>query len=668
MTPETGYLRLLLATVVAGLFAACASIGRPEGGPRDYDPPVYLRSNPSPGQTNVRQNRFDLYFNENLKLEDVMNKVVISPTQIQMPHIVESGKRITVELKDTLIPDATYTIDFSDAIRDLNEGNVLDGFTLDFSTGPSIDTLQISGMLFKADNLEPAQGMLVGVYSDSVFADTTLTKVPFSRVCRTNQLGQFTLRGLKPGSYRIFALNDVNRDNFWNRSEDIAFYDTTITPFAHRIEITDTLSNSWGEDSLVTRRATEFLPNDILLTWFNEGYAAQYLKNYNRIDSTRIYLEFAAPSDSMPELTVVSGNFRGRKIDASCSVLDASLTRDTLTYWLTDPDMISADSLLVAARYLKTDSTDNLSWTTDTLQFNFKRIRPKKDKKKDKEEQADSVPPVKLIKFDLTSPQNVDIYAPLRFTSSEPLKDIDYGGIHLEIEEDSVWYPVEITKLAEDTLNSPLSFKLPVKWEEGAHYRVTVDSMAVAGIYGGINRPVSSDFTVKTNEDYAALFFTINDPDADKMVIQLLNSKDEPVRTTAVRGNLASFLYLEPGTYYARGFIDSDGDGKWTTGEIASSRQPETVFYYPKRITLNKNWDIEQTWSPFEINLDIQKPEEIKQNKPKKSGPDANRDNETRDGEEEEEDEWETFGQPGSQYNDRHRNNAGGNFRRNSTF
>ena len=659
-------LRLILAAITAAIFAACASMGRPEGGPKDIDPPVYVRSNPAPGQTGVRQTRFEITFNENLKLEDVTNKVVVSPTQIQMPQIYESGKRVIVELKDTLIPNSTYTVDFSDAIRDLNEGNILDGFSLDFSTGETIDTLQISGMVFQASNLEPAQGMLVGCYSADRFSDTTLTTVPFERVCRTNQLGQFTLRGLKKGSYRLFALNDVNRDNRWNRSEDIAFYDTVITPFCHTIEITDTLANSWGEDSLVSRRATEFLPNDILLTWFNEGYSAQYLKNYTRNDSTKLYLEFAAKSDTLPELTIVSGKYAGKKIDASNSRLQASLTNDTLTYWLTDPGIISSDSLKIEARYLKTDSTENLSWVTDTLQFNFRRIAPKKEKKKKNDAPEDSVPPVKLISFDFKSPADVDIYAPLRFLSSEPIAEIDYAGIRLEIEEDSVWYPVQIQEIVNDTINKPLDFKLPVKWEEGAKYKITVDSMALTGIYGGVNKALSSEFTVKTNEDYAALFFTINDPESEKMVIELLNSNDEPVRREKVKNKMASFLNLEPGTYYARGFIDENGDGEWTTGNISDSLQPDFVFYLPKKITLKKNWDVEQIWSPFDINLDRQKPEEIKTNKPKKKD-NSESDSQRNNGDEDGEDDWTNFGQPGSQYNDSHRNGNHSGFNRNNT-
>ena len=245
-------LHLLLAVIVAVMTVACANMGRPEGGPRDETPPAYVSSNPAMGQLRVKGNKVTVTFDENIALDDAMNKIVVSPAQRTTPAISIVGRRVTVELRDTLIPNTTYTIDFSDAIKDLNEGNVLDGLALDFATGDSIDTLRISGMVFEARTLEPAQGMLVGVYSN--LSDTALTTLPLERITKTNQLGQFTLRNLKEGVYRIFAINDVNRDYHWDRSEDIAFYDVTVSPTSEPMTVTDTLVSASGErDSMVTR-------------------------------------------------------------------------------------------------------------------------------------------------------------------------------------------------------------------------------------------------------------------------------------------------------------------------------------------------------------------------------------------------------------------------------
>ncbi len=176
-------MRFLFIMVAAAFMAACASMGRPEGGPRDEDPPVFVRSNPMPGQVNVKGTRITVDFDENIALEDAMNKIVVSPAQRTTPMFTSNGRRVTVELRDTLLPNTTYTIDFADAVKDLNESNILDGLAIDFATGDSIDTLRISGMVFDARTLEPAQGMLVGVYSN--LSDTAITTLPFERITKT---------------------------------------------------------------------------------------------------------------------------------------------------------------------------------------------------------------------------------------------------------------------------------------------------------------------------------------------------------------------------------------------------------------------------------------------------------------------------------------------------
>ena len=165
------WMRLTIIGAMASIVGACASIGRPEGGPRDETPPEFVKSNPMPGSTNIDRNRIDIIFNENIKLEDVSNKLVVSPAQKQNPSINSNGRRVTIELRDSLKPNTTYTLDFSDAIRDLNEGNILDGFAMDFATGNTIDSLSVSGMVFEARTLEPAQGMVVG------FTATFLTRL-----------------------------------------------------------------------------------------------------------------------------------------------------------------------------------------------------------------------------------------------------------------------------------------------------------------------------------------------------------------------------------------------------------------------------------------------------------------------------------------------------------
>lgn len=576
-------LRLLLAMIAAAVMVACANMGRPEGGPRDETPPVYVRSNPSLGQLRVTNNKITVDFDENITLDDAMNKIVVSPAQRTTPAITSNAKRVTIELRDTLLPNTTYTIDFADAIKDLNEGNVLDGLAIDFATGDTIDTLRLSGMVFEARTLEPAQGMLVGVYSN--LSDTAISTLPFERITKTNQLGEFTIRNLKAGTYRVYALNDVNRDYHWDRSEDVAFYDVTVSPTSEPATVTDTLTRENGvRDSLVTRNITRFLPDDLLLTWFNEGYASQYLKDYKRPERNKITFQFGAKSDTLPIIRLLNTHRAGDEI-STWTALDASPTLDTLTYWITDTSLVALDSITLEATYLRTDTTDNLVWGTDTLKFNFRSPKKKEEKekkkrkKKDGEEEEDSIPPVPHMELRVTSGSSQELNMGLALGAGTPVARFDSTAVHLEMLVDSTWYPITRPTFSRPEPLHPMVYTAPYEWEEGTKYKLVIDSAAMVDVYGLDNARLEHEFTTKKSDDYSAVSFNISGLDGRKAVVEVLSTSDAPVASAPVEGNLATIEYLKPGTYYARLFIDANGDGKWTTGSIADSIQPEEVYY-----------------------------------------------------------------------------------------
>lgn len=657
------WMRITLIGALALIVAACASIGRPEGGPRDHTPPEFVRSNPSPGSVNVHRSKVEILFDENIKLEDIANKLVISPAQKQTPAVSSNGRRISVELRDSLQDSTTYTFDFSDAIRDLNEGNILNGFALDFSTGPTIDTLRISGMVFEARNLEPAQGMVVGVYSN--LSDTSLTHLPLERVAKTNQYGQFTIRNLKPGKYHLFAIDDRNRDWHWDRSENIAFSSVTVSPSVEPTEVTDTLLASDGSDSIVVRTAYRYLPDDLLLTWFNENYKPQYLRDYERTDNRRATFKFGATSDSLPDITVINGPKAGRKL-ADLSVIETREGLDSIVYWLRDTVLVNQDSLLVEARYLRTDTLERLSMETDTLKLFVKGAGRKKKNQEKKKEKSDTLPPpVKLLEFKALSPGQQDLNLPASFEAAEPLEFIDSAGWRLEMAVDTLWEPVKGARLMQDSM-MVRRYNLDVKWEPGARYRFTADSLAIRNIYGEWIKDFRHEFTVKLPEDYGNIIFGITDidalglPDSANVVVELLNRNDQPIQTKPVDASgEVVFTFVTPDTYYARAFIDRNHNGIWDTGNMADSIQPEDVYYYPKKINLRKNWDIDQEWSLTETPVDLQKPNEIKKNKPKNRGRDDTGSQEY-DGEDEygDESDYDTFNDQGSWGNGSQYNNA----------
>lgn len=643
-------MRYLLGIGAAALMVACASIGRPEGGERDYDPPVFQRSSPAPGSVNVKANRINVHFNENVQLEDAMNRVVVSPAQKTTPIVRANGRNVTVELRDTLKPNTTYTVDFADAIKDLNEGNVLDGLAIDFATGPEIDSLRISGMVFEARNLEPAQGMLVGAYYDESFTDTTLTKVPFERIAKTNQLGEFTLRNLRPGTYRIFAIDDVNRDYRWDRSENIAVYPEPVTPTATRIMVTDTLRTDEGTDSIVSREVTEFSPDNLLLTWFNEGYSAQYLGDYARPEQNKITLRMGTRADSLPFMRLINTPRAGDDISLWARV-DASAGLDTLTYWITDSSLINNDTLLVATTYLRTDTLERLVARTDTLRFLNKGARKTKkdDEKKKKDEEADTVAtPIPALDFKTMSSNQQELNKGLVFKAGVPVERFDSSAVKMEIfyPTDSAWFPVKAPEIVRPDSLRPMYFEASYTWEDGMKYRLTIDSAAIEDIYGHVNKPFKHEFTTKKFDDYSTISFNISGiPSGSRAIVELLTSQDAPVARSEVKNGSALLEYLAPSTYYARLFIDRDSDGIWSKGSIADSIQPEDVYYYPKKLVLKKNWDVEQSWDINELPVEQQKPIDIKKNKPKKkrTREDDERDKNKQDQDSQYDDEYDEF-------------------------
>ncbi len=597
------------------LLAACANIGHPTGGPRDVTPPRYVASNPVPGATNVKTKKFSIFFDENIQLDDPTSKVAISPTQKEMPELFANGRRLDITLRDSLLPNTTYSIDLANAVKDLNEGNILDGFAIDFSTGDSIDTLQISGMVLHARDLEPAQGMLVGVYSTP--ADSNILSRRFERIARTNQLGQFTVRNLAPGQYQLFALTDQNHDYFWDRTEDVAFCSVMLSPTVEHREITDSIA----EDSVEITKVVDFLPNNVLLSWFNEEYAAQYLKNYKRDKRNVLTLEMAAPADSLPELTIVQLNSDTtvRMPLSRVSMLTHSEHLDTVNFWLRDSAVVAADTLMIETRYRRVDTLDNIVWQTDTLKFNFRTPKKKQDKK----QKNDTISEEKKIEF-LTfnvigSPQEVNM--PLQISFQTPIDSLPTGAIRVDYKPDSVYIAIEPQPTFEPADNfSHTNFRANIKWIPGGDYRIVADSAAITDVTGRWITNTETPFSVRSLDEYSSITFSISNlPDSSNAIVELLNESDMPVRTVPVVNGSATFNYLLPSTYYARLFIDSDNNGQWTNGDLKLRRQPEDVYYFSKKLALKKNWDRTEDWDLTAIDVDKQKPEAIKKNKPKKA-------------------------------------------------
>lgn len=596
--------------IAAAVMYSCANIGNPSGGPIDKTPPIFMRSNPTPNAVNVKDRKIEIFFDEIVTLKDPSTKIIVSPAQTEMPRMSALGRKVTVELVDSLLPNTTYTIDFSNSIQDNNEGNAIDNFAFAFSTGSVIDSMRVSGYVLDSRTLEPMQSVVVGLQSN--LADSAFHKEKLQRVALTNDRGQFTIRNVSPGSYHIFALKDLDRDyKFGNPTEDIAFLDSIIVPSIGSREAADTVYNDLNEiDTIMRATRPAYFPNDILLSMFNEDRKSQYLANNLRVDSTRISLTFAAASDTLPSLSIVGRN----DVPDQWYTLERSQTNDTLTYWIRPPHLVSADTLMVATTYLRTDTASNLSWGTDTLKFTFQR---QKAKKKKKNEETDSLEQIRFMELHPLANGTQEVYAPLLLQTGTPIERYSREAFHLQrkLQNDTIFYPAEIKSIAlrDSTLNRR-DLMLKVDWEPGAAYTLAVDSLAMTDIYGLQTKPLKVDFNVRKMEEYGNIVFNIPAV-RDSAIVELLDGTEKIVLRAPVKSHRAELLNLLPGKYYARLFIDRNGNGKYDTGNYDMHLQPEETVYYPGAINLKKNWDVEQTWDIYATPIDKQKPEAIKKNK-----------------------------------------------------
>ncbi|MGM9675651.1 MAG: Ig-like domain-containing protein [Bacteroidaceae bacterium] len=615
--------RTLFPLLAAMLAVACASIGNPDGGRYDEEPPVVVSCMPADKAVGVTKKKVSILFNEYVKLESANEKVVISPPQIETANVRAEGKRVKVDLFDSLQANTTYTIDFSDAIEDNNEGNPMGQYTYSFSTGEVIDTMEVSGTVLNAENLEPVKGMMVGLYpADSTFHDTLFTTVPLRRVSRTNGSGRFTIKGVKPGRYRTFALQDADGNFIFNQKSEMVAWDTTVVSTSCRPDIRmDTIwRDSTHYDSIRVVPYTHYYPDNIVLRAFKEEGQDVHLLKQERPVPDYFKLYFTAPLDTLPVI-------RGLNFNDSCLVVERSLKNDTLTYWVTDTTYsYMQDTLTFAITYLETDTLGQLVPRTDTLDLSPKETRAKqlkdlykkiedweKDRAKRAKRSKTPLPPEEnpFLKTFLTiTPRptgSIDPNQNLTLLAGEPIASVDTSMVRFFIKKDTLWVPEPF--LFEPHELDRKAYVLYAEWKPQEQYRFEADSTAFRGVLGHVSRPVKQELKVKSLDEFGSLFVHVVGPSDSNIVVQLINRSDKPVREiVADASGQADFFYLKPGEYFLRCFIDRNGNGKWDTGSYAQQLHPEEVFYFPKPISVKAKWDIEQDWNLRSIPTEKQKP------------------------------------------------------------
>ena len=596
-----------LLFLLSFLLFSCAKMGNPDGGWYDETPPRVVGATPADKAVNVNSRHIYINFNEYITIDNPTQNVVVSPPQLEAPTIKGQGKRISVELQDSLKPNTTYTIDFSNAISDNNENNPLGNYTYSFSTGDHIDTLEVSGYVLEAENLEPIKGILVGLYSD--LADSAFKKKPMLRVSRSDSRGHFTIKGVAEGKYRIYALQDADGDYMFNqKSEKLAFDRMVVEPTCKPDIRQDTIWLDSLHIKAIDRVGyTHFLPDNICLRAFNEIVTDRYLIKTERKEADHFTLFYSYGDSILPSI-------RGLNFNAdNAFVVESTEHRDTITYWLRDTTLINKDTLEIELKHHITDTLGVLQMQTDTITLLSKQPYEKRLKERAKKlrrgEPYDSIMPPEPLMIKIWPNGDMDPDQNVLITAESPLNEVDTAFIHVYSHPtgDSLWYRERFELERRNSMN----YVLKAEWRPDTEYSIEADSATFVNIYGLASKPIKQGLKVRSNDSYATLLVMLPGM-ADKHIIaQLLDGSDKPIKEALSSTGQVEFFYLKEGKYYLRVIVDSNNNGRWDTGDFDTDLQPEEVYYYHEEIECRAKWDMTITVNVHELPLYRQKPDKL---------------------------------------------------------
>ncbi len=597
------HLLLSSATYII-ITGGCAKISTPSGGPRDRTPPVVIKSIPENGAKNFRDKNISIIFNEYVVLDNINEKFMVSPPMKKKPRVFLKGKSVNVELEEPLKDSTTYTFYFQDAIRDLNEGNILENYQFVFSTGPVIDSLSVTGNVFNSFDLEVPEKTQVLLYRN--LADSAVIKLLPEYISRVDDDGYFRINNVRPGNYRLYALkDDDNSKNYNRREEAFAFMDSAInvSPAKNFIpapkdtstvkvsrdknpapagkvkvaandkeikNITEPVSRT-GEYQLylfIAQRKDHYLAGSSR----NQKYELQYILS---LPPDTMKFEFSIPSESETKYFI-----------------EKSKNQDTITVWLKDSTLYSQQQIKTIVKYPFTDTLGVTGYKVDTVPMRFTTPRASRASRVKK--------PVFKVESNIAG-GFIKPGQPIEFLSLTPFRQPDTSRMRLYELIDTVKHKIPF-HLVKDN-NSSRKYTLDAGLLPGGKYLLISGASSFGNIYDENSDSTGTKFTVRKPEDYGKLIMDISDYEGDR-IVQLLNNTEKLVRQILMDKNgKAEFPLIDRGYYRIRVIYDLNDDGQWTTGDFTLHRQPEPVSYYFQELEVKVDWILEQPWDIRLMNV-----------------------------------------------------------------
>jgi uncharacterized protein (DUF2141 family) len=575
---------IILLIIIAG----CAKVSAPSGGPRDKEPPVVVKSNPVNGARNFKGDKVSVTFNEYVVLDKINEKFMVSPPMKKRPNIFLRGKSVNVQYEETLRDSTTYTFNFQDAIRDLNEGNVLNNYQFVFSTGPVIDSLSVTGNVCNALNLDAPEETLVLLYS-KLYDSAVVKRIP-DYISRVTKNGYFRVDNVKAGKYRLYALKDAdNSKNFNLPDEQFAFLNDTIEVSSQNDYlpvIKDTVKVRAPSDKSAD---TIVLKGKYKLILFQPPKTAHYLTSSNRSQTYKLTYTLSLPPDSAGFGFSIPGTPPGSYY------IERSRNNDSILVWLTDTALYAKNQIKTLVRYPFTDTTGMVILKQDSIMMRFVvpksiRARPKKHP------------------FSVTSNLFSGSLRPgqqISFNSQTPFGTPDTSKIRLWEGSGATRVNIPVSFIPDTLISCKMIMEAHVI--QGKNYLFTADSGAFRNIYGDVSDSSGYKINIRNNDSYGKLTLNIKNYEGNR-IIQLLSKEEKVLREAKMdKDGKVEFPYLDRGTYRLRVIYDLNRDGKWTTGDFKKGLQPEPASYYYQEINMKENWYEKQDWDIGEQNVKILK-------------------------------------------------------------
>jgi hypothetical protein len=596
--------RLFLISALIIIIIACAKISTPSGGLIDRTPPVVVKSIPVNGAKNFRGNKLEIVFDEYVVLDNIAEKFMVSPPMKKKPRVLIKGKAVEVEFDDKLKDSTTYTFYFQDAIKDLNEGNILQNYKFVLSTGPVIDSLSVTGYIFNANNLDIPEKTEAIMYRE--LADSAVVKHLPEYISRVDQNGYFRFDNVRPGTYRLYGLKDADNSKNYNLpDEEFAFMDSTvvITPEKNFLPpppvVKDTTTVKKGaakvhqpvkkginknpsaiKDTAKVKKVEPLaLIGEYRLYQFTAQKKTHYLSGSHRDIKYEMIYTLSLPPDSMKfEFSIPGAN-------SNEYFTEPSRSRDTLKVWLVDSTLYTKPQINTIVKYPFTDTLGKTIYKQDTILMRF--LSPR----------APRVSKVKRTAFTFENNISSGFLKPgqtIVFKSRTPFRQPDTSRIKLYklVQTTKQRIPLQMIK---DSTNS-LKYYLKTKLAEGEKYLLIADSASFGNIYNEYSDSLGIKFSIKDPESYCKLTLDIKNYNGGR-IIQLLDKSEKLIAENYMtKDGKTVFPLLESGFYRVRVIYDLNGDRKWTTGDFTTHRQPEPVSYYPAEIELKTGWELDQAW------------------------------------------------------------------------